>query len=65
MMLFWLIVPLLVIGAIAQSLGWRLPSNPVGPAQPRETPLDILKTRYVRGDISRDEYDQIRRDLEG
>ena len=30
----------------------------------RETPLDELKRRYVRGDISRDEYEHMRRDLE-
>lgn len=27
-------------------------------------PLEVLRTRYARGEISRDEYEQIRRDLE-
>lgn len=32
---------------------------------PRETPLEILQARYARGDISREEYEQKRRDLSG
>jgi putative membrane protein len=31
---------------------------------PRETPLEILKKRYARGEISRGEYEQMRKDLE-
>lgn len=30
----------------------------------RETPLEILQKRYARGEISRDEYEQMRRDLQ-
>ena len=28
-----------------------------------ESPLDILKTRYARGDISGEEYERIRQDI--
>lgn len=69
MMGFWLIVPLLLIGgvvvAVALALGWRPQSNQIGPAQTNQPPLEILKARYVRGEISREEYEQMRRDLEG
>ncbi len=65
MMGFGLIIPLLVIGAIAYALGWRPQSNQTGPAQTGQTPLELLKARYARGEISREQYDQIRRDLEG
>ena len=34
-----------------------------GQAQ-RETPLDILKKRYARGEIAKDEFDRSRKDLE-
>ena len=61
MMGFGLIIPLLVIGGIAYALGWRPQSNQTGPAQ---TPLELLKARYARGEISREEYDQMRLDLE-
>ncbi len=31
---------------------------------PRETPLDILKRRYAAGEITREEYEQMRQDVE-
>ena len=65
MMGFGLVIPLLVIGAIAYALGWRPQSNQTRPAQTSQTPLEILKARYVRGEISREEYEQMRRELEG
>jgi putative membrane protein len=34
------------------------------PEAPCETPLDILKKRYAKGEITREEYEQMRRDLE-
>ena len=63
MMGFGLIIPLLLIGGIAYALGWRPQSNQSGPAQTRQTPEDLLKARYARGEISREEYEQMRRDL--
>jgi putative membrane protein len=65
MMGFGLILPLLLIGALAYALGWRPQINPTTPPQAERTPLEILKERYARGEISREEYDQMRRDLEG
>ena len=65
MMGLGLIVPLLLIGLVAYALGWRPQFNQSGPAQTRETPLEILKARYASGEINREEYDQIHRDLEG
>jgi putative membrane protein len=65
MMGLGLMIPMALIGVIAYALGWRPQFNPTGPAQTSETPAEILKARYARGEISREEYDQIRRDLEG
>ena len=64
MMGFWLIIPLLLIGLVAYPLGWRPRFNQTGSAQTSQTPLEILKARYARGEISREEYDQMHRDLE-
>ena len=64
MMGFGLIIPLLVIGAIAYALGWRPQVNPTRPAQTEQTPVELLKERYARGEISREEYEQVRLDLE-
>ena len=65
MMGFWLIGPLLLIGAVAFALGWRPQFNPTGSTPTSQTPLEILKARYARGEISREQYDQIHNDLEG
>lgn len=64
MMGFGLISVLVIVGAIAYALGWRPQFNQTGTAQKSETPLEILKARYARGEISREEYDQVRKDLE-
>ena len=64
MMGFGLIIPLLVIGGIAYALGWRPQFNQSGPAQTGQTSLELLKARFARGEISREEYEQMRRDLE-
>ena len=57
MMGFWLIVPLLLIGAVvAFVLGLRPQINQTGPAQTGQSPAEILKARYVRGEITREEY---------
>ena len=65
MMGFGLILPLLLIGALAYALGWRPQTNQTTQLHTDRTPLEIMKERYARGEIDREEYDQIRRDLEG
>lgn len=65
MMGFGLIGPLVLIGIVAYALGWRPQIDQTGPAQRSDSALDILKERYVRGEINREEFDRIRRDLEG
>ncbi len=58
MLLFW-VVTILVIAALAK---WLFGKPAEGP-RPRNA-LDILKERYARGEINREEYEQKRRDLE-
>ena len=64
MMGFGLILTVAVIVAIAYGLGWRPQSNSIKPPQADQTPLEQLKTRYARGEITREVYEQMRRELE-
>ncbi len=66
MMGLGLLIPLILIALVALALGWRPHFNQQPPAQmssSQQTPLDILKARYARGDISKEEFDQMRKDL--
>lgn len=59
-----LIVPLLLIGAVVYALSQRLQINQSRSDQTNQTPEEILKARYARDEISREEYEQISQDLE-
>jgi uncharacterized membrane protein len=65
MMGLGLIVPLILIGVVAYALGFRPQLNQTKPAETSQTPLDILKARYARGEITGAEYDQMSRALQG
>ncbi len=54
MIIFWVLVIMGVVFLI------RIIS---GSAKKEETALDILKKRYAKGDITREEYDRMRDDL--
>jgi putative membrane protein len=36
-----------------------------GIRQTQESPIDILKKRYAKGEITKDEYDRMKKDIEG
>lgn len=64
MLLFWG----LIIGGVVLLLVWlfqqgRPTGAETGPSGVRA--LDILRDRYARGEITREEYQQMRRDIEG
>ena len=63
MMGFDLILVLVIVGGIAYALGWRPQFNQTGPAQTKQTPLELLKARYARGEISREQYELMKQDL--
>ena len=58
--LFWGSVVALIVWAIHR-LTTRSGTDSAVP--PRRTPIDYLKERYAKGEITKDEYDQMRRDL--
>ncbi len=65
MMGFGLIWLLVIAGIVAYALGWRPQFNRPSPPASAQTALEILQARYARGEISREQYEQMRRDLEG
>ncbi len=60
-----LIFILLIVGAMAYAPAGQPQSLPPAQTQTLQTPLEVLKSRYVRGEITREEYDEVRRDLAG
>ena len=61
MLLFWILA---VVGVIV----WlrRIRSRDLDPDRAAQrTALDMIKERYARGEIDREAFEQMRRDLEG
>jgi putative membrane protein len=59
MLLFWVLVVVAVV-ALGKYISGRS-----GDMLGGKSALDILKERYARGEIGKDEFEQKRRDLEG
>lgn len=62
---FGLIFTLIAVAAIAYALGWRPQAQNNRPVQTNnsKSPLDIVKERYARGEISKEEYERMRHEL--
>jgi len=58
MMLLWWVVPIALVIGLAFLLARR-----AGTGTGERTALDILKERYARGEIGKDEFEQKKRDL--
>jgi putative membrane protein len=62
-MYMWIIF-LLVIGLLIYFIVQSQKTKGQTPTQ-KESPLDILKSRYAKGEISKEEYEKMKKDLEG
>jgi putative membrane protein len=60
MWFLFLILVAIVIYLVLQSTRSR-----TGDGAPRETPMEILKKRFARGEITKEEYEERKRILEG
>lgn len=57
---FWLIIIGLVVYALVSRQKRGTTQNY---QETNETPLDILKKRYARGELNRDQFEQMKKDL--
>lgn len=55
MVIFWGGIIALIVWVISRLSGQR--------SLERATPLDVAKERYARGDITREQFEQIKKDL--
>ena len=62
-MFMWILF-VIIIGVVAYFILQNIKTKSSGGTTP-ETPLDILKKRYVKGDIAKEEYERIKKDIEG
>ena len=60
MWIFWIVLIVVVVVLIKALAGGKVDS----PADRRESPMEILKARYARGEISEEEYRHRREELE-
>jgi len=59
--IFWIIIVVAVVWAVIQ-FSSRNQQNPPG-NKPVESPMDILKKRYARGEITKEEFERMKKDL--
>ncbi len=64
MMFGFFLIPLAIIGTILFVLGWKPQLPQTKPPDTGQTPLEILKARYARGEMTREEFEQARKVLE-
>ncbi len=59
MLLFWAALILVIVWLIRNVFQPSRPSSPTT----SHSPLDIAKERYARGEITREQFEQLKRDL--
>jgi putative membrane protein len=59
--LFWIIILAVIIWAVIRFTGTTRSSSAHIPGN--ETPLEILKKRYARGEITKPQFDEMKKDL--
>jgi putative membrane protein len=62
--MFMGILFVIIICVVAYFIIQSVRAKPLGGA-PQETSLDILKKRYAKGEIAKEEYERMKKDIEG
>jgi len=61
-LVMWLVI-IILIGILVYFLA-RSPRGILPAGRDQETPLQILKKRYAKGEITKEQYEQMKKDLE-
>jgi putative membrane protein len=64
MFLFWAAIIVAIVFVIRWLISSSHPASQAPPGHAPESALDILKKRYARGEISKPEFDEMRRNLQ-
>ena len=59
MWIFFVIITALVAYFVIQTIRTKTTGQ-----MPQETPLDILKRRYAKGEITKEDYDKMKKDID-
>ncbi len=62
-MFMWLIL-IVLVAVIIWFVIERSRGNENGAGQARETPMEILKKRYAKGEITKEEFDRMKNEIE-
>ncbi len=60
--IFWLIIIVVIVWLLINQSGRYRNQNQVNPHI--DSPLDILKKRYAKGEITKEQFDQMKKDLQ-
>lgn len=65
-LVFWgLLIGGIALVVVSLTRNSRAASTVTPPPQQVDSPLDILKARYARGEITKEQFNEIKKDLEG
>ena len=62
--IFWIAILVLIVWAITRLVTPHTHTYPASPTPPpASSALEVLKVRYAKGEITKDEFDQMKKDL--
>ena len=57
--IFWIVIIIAIIWVVTQITSKNQQAN----SNIKESPLDILKKRYAKGEITKEQYEEMKKDL--